>query len=355
MLEYAAADTARIRSRLDPVRGFAVRAPMLLCCLVVAAVAHAQGPAAAATAQSSSASASTAPAPQLPRVTTTVVVHGEVKDDYLPDAVTVGTLDGTPLRETPLSATEVTRDLLNDQVSRLLSDVVKNDASIGDDYVPVGYYGDYQIRGFAIDLATGLEVNGMTIAGEQDVPLENKERVEFLKGIAGVESGVAAAGGLIDYVTKRPATVEALDLATDHRGTAYGAVDLGRLFGARKQVGARINLAGERIASYMNDTNGWRAMGAGAADWKMSSQATLKGDFEYQHKTERDGSGYQLLGGTTVPDINRIYPSTMLGDQPWGPPGHLRHIQHPRAAGLHSAAQLVGLCSREFQPFAYSR
>jgi iron complex outermembrane receptor protein len=70
----------------------------------------------------------------------------------------------------------------------------------------------------------------------------------------------------------------------------------------------------------MNDTNGWRAMGAGAADWKISSQATLKGDFEYQHKTERDGSGYQLLGGTTVPNINQIYRSTMLGDQPWGPP-----------------------------------
>ena len=160
----------------------------------------------------------------------------------------------------------------------------------------------------------------MTIAGEQDVPLENKQSVEFLKGIAGVESGVASAGGLIDYVTKRPAIVKAVDLATDHRGTAYGAVDLGRFFGSQKQVGARVNLAGERIASYMNDTNGWRAMGAGAADWKISPKAILKGDFEYQHKVERDGSGYQLLGGTTVPDINKIYPSTMLGDQPWGPP-----------------------------------
>jgi iron complex outermembrane receptor protein len=46
----------------------------------------------------------------------------------------------------------------------------------------------------------------------------------------------------------------------------------------------------------------------------------LKGDFEYQHKVERDGSGYQLLGGTTVPDIDSIYRSTMPGDQPWGPP-----------------------------------
>jgi iron complex outermembrane receptor protein len=184
----------------------------------------------------------------------------------------------------------------------------------------VGYYGFYQIRGFPLDLATGLEINGMTIAGEQDVPLENKQSVEFLKGIAGVESGVASAGGLIDYVTKRPAMVKGLDLATDHRGTAYGAVDLGHLFGSRKQVGARINLAGERIASYMIGTNGWRAVGAGAADWKLNAHAVLKGDFEYQHKTERDGSGYQLLGGTIVPDINRIYPSTMLGYQSWAPP-----------------------------------
>ncbi len=291
----------------------------LVCVLGAAPCGNAQSAAATATSPQS-ADATKAPAQQVQPVTTTVVVHGEAKDDYLPEAVSVGTLDGATLKETPLSATIVMRDLLNDQVSRLLSDVVKNDASVGDDYVPVGYYGDYEIRGFAIDLATGLEINGMTIAGEQDVPLDNKERVEVLKGIAGVESGVASAAGLINYVTKRPAMIEAIDLATDHRGTAYGAVDLGRLFGSRKQVGARGNLAGERIASYMNDTNGWRAMGAGAADWKLSPKALLKGDFEYQHKVERDGSGYQLLGGTTLPDINRIYPSTMLGDQPWGPP-----------------------------------
>jgi iron complex outermembrane receptor protein len=159
----------------------------------------------------------------------------------------------------------------------------------------------------------------LTIAGEQDVPLENKERVEFLKGIAGIESGVATAGGLINYVTKRPAGIEAADLATDHRGSAFGAVDLGHLFGARKQVGARVNLAGERIQSYLNGADGWRAVGAGAADWRISSAALLKTDFEYQHKRERDGSGYQLLGGTTLPDINRVYRSTMLGEQAWGP------------------------------------
>jgi len=298
-------------------RGSLVKALMLLWCLGATLCASSQSAAPAAATQTPE---PPKPAQQIQRVTTTVVVHGEVKDDYLPEAVTVGTLDGATLAETPLSATVVTRDLMGDQVSRLLSDVVKNDASIGEDYAPVGYYGDYEIRGFPIDLATGLQVNGMTIAGEQDVPLENKERVEFLKGIAGVESGVASGGGLVNYVTKRPVVVKAVDLATDHRGSSYGAIDLGHLFGSRKQVGARVNLGGEKIQSYVNDANGWRAVGAGAADWKISPKAILKGDFEYQHKVERSVCGYQLLGGTTVPDLSQVHPSTMLGEQPWAKP-----------------------------------
>ena len=257
---------------------------------------------------------------QLPKVQTTVEVHAETSGTYQPEALSVGTLDGGTLATTPLSVIAVTNQVIEDQQARTLADIVKNDASIGEDYAPVGYYGDFEIRGFPIDLATGLQINGLTIAGEQDVPLENKERVELLKGIAGVESGVASAGGLINYVTKRPAPIEAADLATDHRGSAYGATDIGHLFGDHQQVGARINLAGERIASYVTGANGWRAVGSGAADWHITPLAILKTDFEYQHKVERSVCGYQLLGGTTVPDINRISPSTMLGYQPWAKP-----------------------------------
>ena len=288
---------------------------MLAWCLAASVCAFSQSAPSAGTTPTAIAAK-----PAVQPVTTTVIVHGEVKDNYLPEAVTVGTLDGETLKETPLSATVVTRDLLTDQAARVLSDVVKNDASIGEDYAPVGYYGDFEIRGFPIDLATGLQINGMTVAGEQDVPLENKERVEFLKGIAGVESGVASGGGLIDYVTKRPAVIKAIDLATDHRGSAYGAADIGGIFGNQKRVGVRANLAGERIASYVNDANGWRAVGAGAADWKMSPKAILKGDYEYQHKVERSVCGYQLLGGTELPDLSEIHPSTMLGEQPWAKP-----------------------------------
>ena len=267
-----------------------------------------------------------APAPaqaaqqKIPTVTTTIVVQGETANGYLPETLSVGNLDGASLQETPFSALVVTRALLEDQQARLLSDVAKNDASIGEDYAPVGYYGDYEIRGVPIDLATGMEINGLTVAGEQDIPFENKERVEFLKGIAGLESGVASAGGLVNFETKRAAAIRAMDWATDHRGSAYGAADLGWLFGVRKKYGLRINLAGERIASYVNGANGWRAVGTGAFDWKLASNATWTNDFEYQHKVERSVSGYQLLGGVTVPDLSLISQGTMLGLQSWGKP-----------------------------------
>src|ERR1035441_8407742 len=79
---------------------------MLLGCLGVCGIAVAQNPAPPSQTQAAQRQ-NAPPAPPIAPVTTTVVVHGEVKDDYLPEVVGVGTLDGASLLETPLSATVV--------------------------------------------------------------------------------------------------------------------------------------------------------------------------------------------------------------------------------------------------------
>ena len=293
---------------------------LLLAATLLLSSVPLQAQATANTPEDAAKNAQNASKPALPRVTTTVVVHEDLRGNYLPQNVSTGSLDNLPLQKLPSSMLVIDRAILADQNARLLNEVIKNDASVGEDYAPVGYYGVYELRGFPIDLASALSINGLTIAGEQEVPLENKESVEILKGIAGVEYGVASAGGAINFTTKRPALVSAVDMATDHRGTAFGAGDFGRLFGHQKQVGASINLAGESIQSYVNNTDGWRAMGAGAADWHITPLALLKGDFEYQHKVEGSVCGYQLLGGNTLPDISRLHPSTLLGEQSWTKP-----------------------------------
>ena len=247
-----------------------------------------------------------------------VIVNSEVADDYKPANVAIGHLDNQPLQELPFSALVVTRSLLDDQQARLLSDVAKNDASVGEDYAPVGWYQDFMIRGFTLDLASAIKINGLSAAGEQLIALENKNAVEFLHGVDSDEVGVASGGGLVNYVTKRPTVVRALNLSTDQRGTLYAAVDLGGYLGAQQQFGVRTNLAGEDIRSYVHGADGTREFGSVAADWKISANTFVKGDFEYQHLVQRSVGGYQLLGGTTVP-VN-VSPDVMLGYQWWAKP-----------------------------------
>ena len=248
-----------------------------------------------------------------------VIVNGGPTDDYRPTTVTIGNLSHLPLEELPMSALVVTRSVLDDQQSRLLSEVAKNDASVGEDYAPVGWYQDFMIRGFTLDLASGFKINGLSSAGEQIVALENKDSVEFLHGVDADEVGVASGGGLVNYVTKRPASgIRSVNIATDQRGTLYGGTDLAGFLGSQQQFGLRVNLAAEDFRSYVHGANGTREFGAVAADWKITPDTFVKGDFEYQHLVQRSVGGYQLLGGTTVPmDVS---PDVMLGYQWWAKP-----------------------------------
>ena len=52
-----------------------------------------------------------------------------------------------------------------------------------------------------IRLATSV-ANGLAISNYAPIALENKERIEVLKGF-GLQSGVSAPGGLVNYVTRR--------------------------------------------------------------------------------------------------------------------------------------------------------
>ncbi|PCE33970.1 TonB-dependent siderophore receptor [Burkholderia ubonensis] len=226
--------------------------------------------------------------------------------------------DDAPLRDTPASVSVVTRALLDDQQAKRLSDVVRNDASVSNAYAPVGYFEGFSIRGFPVDLASAIRIDGLTVSGEQNVPLENKERVEILKGLAGIDSGVVAPGGVINFVTKRSANVASVTTGVDSRGSTSAAVDLGQRFGPGNQFGIRINAAKENMHSYIDGTNGRRTFGSIAADWDISPRASLQLNAEFQQWIQRSAPGYQLLGGTVVPSVKST--SKALGTQPWAKP-----------------------------------
>ena len=247
---------------------------------------------------------------------TTVV--GEQDVGYRADKAAVGGFEPAALIDTPASITVINEQLIKDQQARLLSEVLRNDASVGESYAPVGYYENFAIRGFTLNSASSYKINGRTITGEQNVALENKQQVEVLKGLAGLQSGIAEPGGLINYVTKRPEDVRSVTLSTDDRGSGYVATDVGGFFGSERQFGLRANLAHEDINSYVEHADGQRDFASLAFDWNISPDALLQLDVEYQNKEQRSSPGYQLLGGSELP--HHASPKTKLGHQSWSKP-----------------------------------
>ena len=242
-----------------------------------------------------------------------VNVQGQDESGYRVDTASVGGFNEAPLLDTPASITVLNATLIKDQQARLLSEVLRNDASVGDSYAPIGYYENFVVRGFSLNAASSYKINGRTITGEQNVALENKQQVEVLKGLAGLQSGISEPGGVINYVTKRPEDVRSVTVSSDDRGSGYIATDVGGWFGSEQQLGLRANVAHEDLNSYVEHANGQRDFVSLAFDWNISPDAVLKLDAEYQNKQQRSVPGYQLLGGTEVP--HDASPKKLLGHQ----------------------------------------
>lgn len=264
-------------------------------------------------------------APQQARTLPTIDVHASATDGYhAADSQldTFGSFGSAALHDTPAAITVITRAQIDDRQPRTLSELVRGDAAINDNYAPAGYYQDVSIRGFPLDLATGFRFNGMMMSAEQLQALEGKERVEVLKGLGGLEAGVVEPGGLVNYVSKRPAEVHNLTLGTDSHGSSYEALDLGTWF--TPSLGVRVNAANEKTHGAIEHTDGRRSFLSIGADWKINEQATLLLDTDYQTSGGNSASGYQLLGGTSIP----AHPSRtrLLGYQPW-----------QRPVGIHSS------------------
>ncbi|WP_249673775.1 TonB-dependent siderophore receptor [Pseudomonas abieticivorans] len=257
-------------------------------------------------------------AAQEPTTLSAVTVLGEQPDSYRATSASVTGLNDAPLIDTPAAVSVFNAQLLQDQQARLLSEVLRNDAAVGDSYAPVGYYENFVVRGFSLNAASSYKINGRTITGEQNVALENKEQVEVLKGLAGLSSGVSEPGGVVNYVTKRPADVRSVTVGTDDQGGRTLATDVGTWFGSEQQFGLRANLAHEDIRSYVDHADGKRDFASLAFDWNIDPRATLQLDVEYQTREQRSVPGYQLLGGTEVP--HHAAPHDHLGYQSWANP-----------------------------------
>jgi iron complex outermembrane receptor protein len=235
------------------------------------------------------------------------------------ERASVGGFSDAPLLQTPASISVIDRQQMQDFSIRNSTEAMKFDASVGDSYNAVGYAEQFSIRGFALDSTSSYRKDGLAIPGDTQIPLENKERIEVLKGLAGLQAGVAAPGGIVNYVIKRPTNTDLRSFTFEarERGTAYGSVDLGGRFEDRR-FGYRINAAAESLRSYVKGADGQRQFASGAFDWQITPDALLQLDVDYQHKSQLTAPGYQLIRNVSLP--TGVSPTMLLNDQPWAKP-----------------------------------
>ncbi len=235
------------------------------------------------------------------------------------DRASVGGFSEMSLLQTPASVISIGREQMQDLNIRSTTEAMRFDASVSDSYNAVGYAEMFSIRGFMLENASSYRKDGIVISGDAQIPLENKERIEILKGIAGLQAGVTGPGGIINYAIKRPTNtpLRSVTIEARERGTLYGSIDLGGRM-ADKRFGYRFNAAAEKLKSYVKGADGERNFISGALDWRISPQALVQLDMDYQHKSQYTAPGFQLIRGVDLP--TNVKPSTFLNEQPWSKP-----------------------------------
>ncbi|MDB5748902.1 MAG: TonB-dependent receptor [Massilia sp.] len=235
------------------------------------------------------------------------------------ERASVGGFAETAIIDTPSSISAIDRGQMQDLSIRSASEAVAYDASVGDAYNAVGYAEQFSVRGFVLNNNSGYRKDGFAIPADTQIPLENKERLELLKGVAGMQAGLAAPGGILNFVTKRPTDtpLRSVTLEARERGTLYGTLDLGGRFEDRR-FGYRINAAAERLRSYVEGADGKRQFASAAFDWQITPDALLQLDMDFQHKEQITAPGYQLIRGVALP--TGVSSRTLLNAQPWTKP-----------------------------------
>ncbi|ONN57154.1 TonB-dependent receptor [Acinetobacter genomosp. 33YU] len=251
---------------------------------------------------------------QLPTITVNATQNSDAL--YTSKKVNLSGFQTGDVKKVPASITTITSERLADQHAKTLTDVIKNDSSLGDGYAAIGYYPNFVARGFALDLGSSYLINGHSIRGEQNVALENKEQVEILKGISAIQSGMSTPGGVVNYVTKRPADIKTITVDANSEGGYTLATDVGGFI--NDNFGYRVNLAHESIHPNVDHANGKREFGSVALDWKINDRSKLLFDIEAQRQSERSVPGYQLLDGQEVP--TNVDQDRLLGYQSWSKP-----------------------------------
>lgn len=232
----------------------------------------------------------------LPPVTVQATADGttEGTGSYAARSASTSTRMDLSLRETPQSVSVIGRQQIEDQNLVTLDDVLRQTPGIVADRLDERV--QFTSRGFTL----GTMIDGIptfafnTVAGEVSMlSTAIYDRVEVLRGSAGLLNGVGSPGGAINLVRKRP--------TTEFSGHVTGGIGSWNRYSGEVDVGGPLNAAGtlrgrfvaSRTAgdSFIESKKTAEDVLYGILEADLSPTTTLAVGVEHQ-KTATDGANY---------------------------------------------------------------
>ncbi|HWK68418.1 MAG TPA: TonB-dependent siderophore receptor [Rhizobiaceae bacterium] len=232
----------------------------------------------------------------------------------------------TPLIETPQAVNVVTRDQMEKQAAKSVSDALRYTPGVLSE--PNGYdirYDWLYIRGFNA-LGT-MWLDGLMLPGDPlgyAVPSINPfalERVEVMKGPASVLYGRSLPGGLVNQVSKRPQpeTHREISVETTGFGGIQGALDMtGKLSEDGQLLGRFVGLA-KNLNTQIDHEKDRQIMLAPSLTWAPTDDTSLTVYGYYQKDDPIFSPRFYPARGTLLPNpYGQIPRDVFLGDPDWG-------------------------------------
>jgi outer membrane receptor for ferric coprogen and ferric-rhodotorulic acid len=218
-----------------------------------------------------------------------IVVNGtpdattEDSGSYAARNATVAGKVAVPLKETPASVSVLTRERMNDQNMTTIQEALRYVTGVTSvDYGDGTAY--FRARGNQL----GVEFDGVPLVSglqyQQQFDLAMYDRIEVLRGPAGVMDGMGEPGGTVDLVRKRPQ--DQFHVSTETQIGSFGSVrqiiDVTGPLNKDGTVRGRAVLVGSDGLQSTDGTRDKEVMAYGAIDWDITPRTTLSLSAAYQ-------------------------------------------------------------------------
>lgn len=248
-----------------------------------------------------------------------VVVIG-MQVGYYDESAVSALKQSVRLIETPLSVFVINDELIADQQSFRLDQILQNDSSVQKSNNFLGAYSSYKIRGFDLDNGANYLRDGRSFFHLAAPPTEILERVEVLKGPSSVLYGTMAPGGLINMTSKKPLaeTAGSVKVTVGSYDLMHLHLDVGGSVNESGTLRYRANVATENSKSFRRFFNGEefkteRGIYSLAVAWDVFKQTTLTVNHDNTDDERPQDNG--LIGDED--GLSDILPYEMIYNQPW--------------------------------------